>query len=80
MPNIVTGIGAQNDSSGNLHLEVTGDDGATFEALLPLEMWTTVRTTILRKSSSDSGQNVNDSWHDDLGRRWLSGGNPKTDG
>ena len=46
MPNIVTGIGEQNDSNGNHHLEVTAEDGTKFEVLLPLEMETLVRVTL----------------------------------
>jgi len=46
MPNIVTGIASRYDGEGNYRLEVTADDGSTFEVLIPPKMEAEVRLTI----------------------------------
>lgn len=59
MPNIVTGIAPRYDAEGNYHLEVTGDDGSTFEVLLPPKMEFQTRTVIqeneARRAAAQSG-------------------------
>lgn len=46
MPNTVTGIEPRHDEVGNYHLEVTAEDGSTFEVLIPPKMELKIRTTI----------------------------------